>query len=160
MLRSAAVASALVISRASASAAHAGIYTDDLSKCLVKSTSETDRTALIVWIFAAMADHPAVKSLATVSPAQHDVANQQAGVLLERLLLTDCRSQTVDAMRYEGSTALQGSFGVLGQVAMAGLMQNKAVADDIAGIAKSVDVSKFASLLTDVGGPAAAASKK
>ncbi len=149
----------LILTFGLAEAAHAGIYTDDLSKCLVKSTSEADRTDLILWIYAAMSDHPAVRGLSNVSPAQHDAANRKTGALMERLLLVDCRTQTVEAMRYEGSTAIQGSFSVLGQVAMVGLMQDKAVAGDVGGITKFIDESKFAALAADVGGPAAAVKK-
>ena len=33
------------------SPARAGVYADDLSKCLVKSTSAGDQKALVFWIF-------------------------------------------------------------------------------------------------------------
>ena len=35
------------------STAWAGVYTDDLSKCLVDGTTTDDRTALVKWIFTA-----------------------------------------------------------------------------------------------------------
>jgi hypothetical protein len=158
MKRLAAIAGASV-TLAFAGTAHAGIYSDDLAKCLVKSTSEADRTDLILWIYEAMSDHPAVKSMSNVTPSQREAIGRRAAELLERLLLTDCRSQTVDAMRYEGATALQSSFSVLGQVAMVGLMQDKAVAADMGAISKFIDASKFAALVADVGGPNAAASQ-
>lgn len=40
--------------------AHAGPYADALSKCLVESTSQRDRTELVRWFFASASLHPAV----------------------------------------------------------------------------------------------------
>ncbi len=154
-----AAALALAMSLGLSGAARAGIYTDDLSKCLVKATTEADRLDLIIWIYGAMSVHPAVKSLSTITDAQRDASNHKAGDLLQRLLLQDCHAQTVDAIRYEGSGALQASFSVLGQVAMVGLMQDKTVLGDIQGIVKYVDNDKFAALGREAN-PAAAAAKK
>src|SRR5512141_1959316 len=103
-----------------AGAAQAGIYTDDLSKCLVKATTDTDRAALMEWLFSAISAHPSVKSMVSVTPAQREATNRKAAGLLQRLLTEDCRSQTVDAVKYESMGAIQQSFGVLGQVAMSG----------------------------------------
>ena len=63
-----AVAMSLAIS------AQAGPYTDDLSKCLVNSTTESDRMALVQWIFSAAASHPAVKSIVSISEEQMEMA--------------------------------------------------------------------------------------
>jgi len=49
------VASALVFG--CISSASAGVYADDLGKCLVASTTKDDRSNLIRWLFVAAAHH-------------------------------------------------------------------------------------------------------
>ena len=48
--------------------AQAGPFTDEMSKCLVRNTSEADKTLFIQWIYAAMSSHPAVQSMSKISP--------------------------------------------------------------------------------------------
>jgi hypothetical protein len=158
-LRFFAAAAALAGSLSLAGAAQAGIYTDDLSKCLVKSTTSADRLDLIVWIFDAISSHPAVSSMTTITQAQREGIDKKAAQLLTRLLLEDCRAQTVDAVKYESSGAIQQSFGVLGEVAMSGLMSDATVAKNIGGIAQYVDEDKFKTLMTDAGQIQAPAKK-
>ena len=43
---------------AAAPPAGAGVFSDDLSKCLVASTTTRDQTDLVRWIFATAALHP------------------------------------------------------------------------------------------------------
>ncbi|HLZ76579.1 hypothetical protein [Phenylobacterium sp.] len=150
-MRRAAVAMGLVLALGLSGVARAGPSTDDLGKCLVKSTTPGDRDSLMTWLFMAISAHPSVKAMANVTPAQRDDADRQIAVVVQRLLTQDCRSQTVDAIRNDGMGAIQGSFTVLGQVAMGGLMQDPAVSGQIQGMAKYLDVQKFTALLTDIG---------
>jgi hypothetical protein len=142
---------AIALSGGVSGAARAGIYTDDLSKCLVKATSAADRTSFIVWIYELLSAHPAVSSLSKVTDADRAAANKAAAGLMQRLLLEDCRAQTVDAMKYEGSGALQQSFSVLGQVAMSGLTQDPAVAKNMMDMVGDIDMSKFQALGKEAG---------
>ena len=50
----------------------AGPYGDDMAKCLVKAASPDDQTVFIKWLFAAIALHPDVASMASISPQQRD----------------------------------------------------------------------------------------
>jgi hypothetical protein len=56
-----------VITMLLSQALHAGPFTNQLSRCLVKSTSEADKELLIKWIFAAMSSHPKVQHMSNVS---------------------------------------------------------------------------------------------
>lgn len=94
-----------------------GIYTDDLSRCLVDSTSQDDRSTLVRWIFEAMSQHPTVASLTSVKPADLEEANKAVGALFMRLLTETCLQKAKDAVANEGPPAIQMSFQVLGQVA-------------------------------------------
>ncbi|HUJ02850.1 MAG TPA: hypothetical protein VLW75_04365 [Rhizomicrobium sp.] len=136
-----------------APSAHAGVYTDDLSKCLVKSSSPEDQKTLIIWVFSDMALHPAVKPYSAISDAQRDGFTTAAAQLMQRLLTVDCRAETVAALKYEGNSSLEESFTVLGQIAMRGLMSDPDVAKGLMALGKHVDKDKLNQLATEAGHP-------
>jgi hypothetical protein len=122
-----------------ASPAAAGPFNDKLAICLVKETSESDKTTLIRWIFAAMASHPSVKDLGNVSEAQGKKLNKDVSVLFFDLLSNRCGAETKDAVKYEGAAAISSSFEVLGKVAMQGLMEDAKVSEYMAGMGANLD---------------------
>ena len=132
-----------------AGTAWAGVYTDELSKCLVESTSTADRTALVKWLFTAASAHPAIASLSSVTAADIDAANQVTGILFMKLLTESCKTQTQKALRFEGPATIQLSFTVLGQVAGAELFSNPVVAKNMAGLEKFVDSKKIEALKSE-----------
>ena len=131
--------------------AHAGIYSDDLAKCLVMSSSAEDQETLVDWVFVAISAHPAVQPYAKAPDAQRDEVNRKGAKLFERLLTSDCRKETIAALKYEGSGAMETSFGVLGQVAMRNLMNNDKVQQSINALGADVDQSKLEALLKEAG---------
>lgn len=154
MVRIAAAATALAL-LAQASAAQAGVYTDDLSKCLVKASSAEDRSDMVLWIYAATSLHPNVKPYSKVTEAQHEAVTKKAAALTQRLLTVDCRKETVEAIRYEGASTMEAAFGVLGQVAMADLMTDQQVAQGMAKMGTYLDNEKLEALGKEAGGLAA-----
>ncbi len=106
----------------------AGVYSDDLAKCLVAATTPRDQTDLVRWIFATAALHPGVSSIAAVSAEQRTAMARTVAELFERLLTESCRSQFSAAMQNEGNQTIEAAFQVLGQVAMRALMADPAVA--------------------------------
>jgi hypothetical protein len=131
--------------------AHAGVYTDEMSKCLVRSATPQDQSDLVIWVFAAMSAHPSVKAYANISEPQRVAITKKASGLMERLLITSCRKETIDALKYEGSSAIEQSFGVLGEVAMRGLMSDPQVTQNFASLAEYVDAAKFEALAKEAG---------
>lgn len=116
--------------------AWAGPFTDEMAKCLVRSTSEADKTLLIKWIFAAMSGHPDVKALSNVTPEKGTQLNQEVAAMVVRLITKSCKNETNQAVKFEGEDTFKSSFEVLGRVAMQGLMSNPGVAayfNDFAG---------------------------
>jgi len=126
-----------------ATTANAGPFTDEMSKCLVRSTSEADKTLLIKWIFAAMATHPDVESLSSVTPEMGEQLNKETGKLVMRLLTRSCKTETRQAVEFEGEDTFKASFGVLGQVAMQGLMANGEVSNYFSGFEKHLDAKEL-----------------
>jgi hypothetical protein len=121
--------------------AHAGAFTDTLSVCLVKKTTDADKQLLVKWIFVALAQHPAVQEYAKVPKDKADQLNLEVGALYQALLVDRCGAETRDAMKYEGASAIQSSFQVLGQVASQGLMTDAKVAAFIGEMSKHMDLS-------------------
>ncbi len=134
----------ILISLLLSGASHAGIYSDDMGRCLVASTSQKDKAALVRWVFATAALHPEVGPIATISAADRDRMDRGIATLFERLVTQDCRKQTMNAIRYEGGqAAFQRSFGVLGEAAMYELMTDQTVGAGFQSFTKYLDKSKL-----------------
>jgi hypothetical protein len=126
----------------------AGPYGDDMAKCLVKAASPDDQTVFIKWLFAAIALHPDVASMASISPQQRDEFSKRAGALFQRLLTESCRSETQQAIRYEGPATIQYAFQVFGQAAAGNLFSNPSVAVGMKDLTKYIDQDKIKALST------------
>jgi hypothetical protein len=134
-------------------AASAGVYTDQLSKCLVDSTTTEDRTMLVKWLFTAASVHPAISSLSTVNAEDRDAANQVIADLFVELLTESCRDMAKTALKFEGAVTIQQSFQVLGQVAGMELFANPQVAAVMADLDKHFDPAKLNALRDEVASP-------
>lgn len=142
--------SLIFLSCASASA-QAGVFTDDLARCLVGKTSESDRTILMRWMFAAMSMSPAIADLAQVNQAKLDVINKKAADLYSRLLLVDCRKETVAALKNEGAQSLGEAGQVLGATAARGLMNSPEGRAELTKFGDLADKAKWKALGEEAG---------
>jgi hypothetical protein len=124
-----------------------GPYTDELSKCLVKSTTEADKTLLVQWMFAMMSLHPAVKSMSAMSDAERTEITRKAAGMMEHLLTVSCQPEAQQSVKYEGNGAIEASFNVLGQVAARELFTSPEVAAGLANLEKFVDDKKLKAAL-------------
>jgi hypothetical protein len=129
--------------------AHAGIFGDDLTRCIVKSSSDSDQVALITWIYSAMSAHPSIRSYSTITDAQRETSTKDAGSLFMRLLTVDCKNEAALALQNEGDSAVEQAFAALGRVAMASLMHDPGVQGKIANLNKYIDENKLKSLAED-----------
>jgi hypothetical protein len=140
------VAALVAVIGLASNASQAGVYTDDMAKCLVESSSKEDRMSLVRWMFAAMAQHPAVATMNTVKAADVEKANASTGALFMRLLTEACVDATKKAIKYEGPAAIQLAFQVLGQVASSEIFSAPEVAAVMAGLDKYADLKKLEAL--------------
>lgn len=122
--------------------AEAGPYGDDLGKCLVNSTTSTDKRALVKWMFATAALHPDFKLITTGSTQQYDALNKAVGTLFDRLLTKTCRQQAQQAVKFEGDSTIESSFQILGQAAARELFAYPSVAAGMADMTKHADSRK------------------
>lgn len=128
------------------SPAFAGVFTDDLSRCLVDKTTIEDKTTLVQWIFVAMSRHPSVASLTKVTEEDVKLNNQKAGALFMKLLTDSCVDPAKKAIKTEGPVAIQVSFQVLGQAAVGELFTNSEVTKVMSGLDQFLDSKKLEAL--------------
>lgn len=128
--------------------ARAGVYGDELGKCLVESSTGRDKVALAKWVFVAISAHSEVKALSAVTDADREAATRAFADIVTRLLTVDCREKTKKAFRYEGAQAFQTSFALLGQVAMQYLFEDANVANSLSEFEKHMDSEKIKQLAT------------
>ncbi|WP_176591834.1 hypothetical protein [Sphingobium sp. EM0848] len=150
-LRIVIAASAAFVPALSLDAAQAGLYQDDLSRCLVAAARPEDRTVFVRWVFAAMATNPKIQDMARVSAEQSKDLTGNAARLMQRLLLEDCRKQTVDALKYENGGAIEQAFSTLGQIAMSDLMRDEGTSAYMAGLSEHLDEKRWRDLASEAG---------
>jgi hypothetical protein len=143
---------------AAAGSAHAGVYADDLTRCLVKSTSAADQQVLVKWVYSALSAHPTVNGYSTLTATQDEAMAKDAGQLMQRLLTVDCRKETRDALKYEGADAFGTAFEALGGAAMSSIMTDPKVAANIARVQSHIDLPAIMAVAAEAGAPATPAA--
>ena len=93
--------------------AYAGPDTDDLIKCMIESTTETDREEIAKWVFSLVAKHPSVKSMSSVSEDKLKETNKKIADLFILLLTDSCRGKASQAIKNDGQIAVLKSFKAL-----------------------------------------------
>lgn len=136
---------------APATVAHAGAYTDDLGKCLVRKSSAADQTLLMQSMFSSLSASAAVKSIASTTPEQRRAYNHKAAMLYQRLMFIDCRSETVAVLKYEGQSGLNTGFEMLGETAISNLMSDPDVEREFQDAAAKFDQDKLKTLANEAG---------
>lgn len=119
-----------------------------LSACITRSTSSEDHIVLVRWIFVAMARHPSVSELATISDPQRVEANRAMGALVNRLLLDACPNETRLAFQTDGQRALEVPFGALGETAMTGIMGHADVNAAVVEMTSYLNGERLAALMS------------
>jgi hypothetical protein len=148
MLRTAA-AFTLAVALGSVTAAHAGPYADEFSKCLGAKMSDADRTTAAVWLFEEMSANPALKPMTNVTEAQRADARKAAAAMVQRVVTEDCRAQAAAALRNEGGGVLMRPFFEQGQASIGLLVRDPAVTAGMQQISQYLDVAKLAAIMRD-----------
>jgi hypothetical protein len=142
-----------------AGASVAGPYSDDLAKCMVRSSTPADRAEFVKFLFSALAQHPDVSSMANISPQQMEAVSKASGQLVQRLLLQSCRSEAQQAIHYEGVQSIYFGFQFYGQAMAAELIGNPIVAAKMKDLNNYLDADKFKAFAEEAAaGPKGAAT--
>ena len=131
--------------------ASAGIYTDDLARCLVDSATQSDREKFDLWLLSALNTHPAFRPYSNMTDEQRETITKQAAEMLVRLLAVDCRKQAVGAVKNEGRSSYVTAFGVLGETAMNWLMNDEQVGRSTRHIDQFLDKAKLSAIFNEAG---------
>lgn len=103
------------------------------------------------WMFTAMAAHPAVSGMSSVTTEMRTDANRRTAALMDRLVFKDCRPEAVNALKYDGMSSIEFAFGGVGETAMGELMSNPAVAAQLSQLGTFINADKWAELATEAG---------
>ena len=127
----------------SAQLATAGPTVDQLSNCLVKSTTATDKKTVLQWTFVALSTHPDLKAYSNVTDVQKEQLDKSLATVLQRILVEQCSSQTKAVIAAEGVQAVGDSFQELGQITGEEILKNPEVKGQLKGVIRYVDLNKL-----------------
>lgn len=123
--------------------ANAGPTVDQLSDCLEKSTTATDKTTVMQWSFVALAAHPDLKAYSNVSTQQKESLDKNLASVLQRILVEQCSAQTKAVIQAEGLEAVGNSFQALGRSTGEEILKNPEVNNQLKGVLRYVDLNKL-----------------
>jgi hypothetical protein len=133
--------------------ATAGVFADDLGRCAINATSAADRQVLVRWMFMVAAENPALVDLTAISDAERQQGFRAAAALYDRLLLHDCRRETVQVLRNEGADGLGAGFQVLGQLAGREMMNSPQSAASLRDFFTGMDRAGMDEVMREAGLP-------
>jgi hypothetical protein len=132
------------------SAAFAGPYADELKQCFVKSSSSKDNITLIKWMAKAMVAHPALADFPAIKSTDKSSIDKEFAAYVQKILVEDCKKQTVATFENEGMGALEGSLELLAQFVLKELMSQKEVASEISAFTSHIDQGKLIAALMSI----------
>ncbi|OTG63471.1 hypothetical protein [Acinetobacter silvestris] len=121
----------------------AGQTVDQLSDCLVKATTATDKTTVLQWTFVALATHPDLKIFSNVTTEQKTQLDQKFAQVLQRVLVEQCSAQTKAVIQTEGLQAVGESFQQLGRSTGEEIIKNPEVKQQLQGVVRYLDLNKL-----------------
>ena len=121
----------------------AGPTVEQLSDCLMKSTTATDKTAVLQWTFVALSSHPDLKAFSNVSATQKEQLDKNLAQVLQRILVEQCSAQTKAVIQAEGLQAVGDSFQELGQITGEEILKNPEVKGQLQSVLRYVDLNKL-----------------
>ena len=116
---------------------------DALSQCLVKSTTASDKTTVLQWTFAALAQHPDLNSMSSVTASQKEQLDKNLAQVLQRILVEQCSSQTKAVIQTDGLEAVGDSFQELGTITGNEILKTPQVKSQLNGVLKHVEMGKL-----------------
>lgn len=146
-----ALAATAFLSLALASPASAGVFQDDLSRCLISKASAADRTIMARWMFSAVSSGSALKGMSTLTDADRLAHNQAMGKVFSRLLVQDCRAQLMAALKNEGPTTIPGASEALGQAVGTMLFSSPEAVEELNSFANFLDVEGLGKVAEQAG---------
>ena len=114
-----------------------------LSQCLIESTTAQDKTTVLQWTFAALAQHPDLKAMSQVTAEQKNQLDQNLAQVLQRIVVEQCASQAKAVMQAEGVKGVTESLQALGQETGQEILQQPEIKNQLNGVLKYIDLNKL-----------------
>lgn len=130
--------------------ATAGPHFERATQCLLRSTTDADKTDLVRWTVAAATLHPDLVGMTAVTDMQRDNANKAVARLFERLLTDSCKSELLDAIKFEGVGVVPASMQMLAQSAWIRVMSHPKVSAFVSDLSKYADMQKLGAVVQAV----------
>ncbi len=121
----------------------AGPTVDQLSNCLMKSTTATDKTVVLQWTFVALGNHPDLKAFSNVTSTQKEALDKNLATVLQRILVEQCSAQTKAVIQTEGLQAVGDSLQELGSITGEEILKTPEIKQQLNGVLKYVDLNKL-----------------
>lgn len=121
----------------------AGPTVNQLSDCLMKSTTVTDKTTVLQWTFVALGNHPDLKAFSNVTASQKEALDKNLATVLQRILVEQCSAQTKAVIQAEGLQAVGDSFQALGKTTGEEILKNPEINNQLKGVLRYVDLNKL-----------------
>lgn len=125
----------------------AGIYGDKFTECLLKNTSERDKTILVKWMYIGMGQHPVLKREFPISESQKESANIAVADYITYIITSSCYEETKNVMTHEGEEAFVKAFELLGELAMMLVVEDIDVINSFEDYLQYLDESLFLEFL-------------
>lgn len=116
---------------------------DQLSDCLVKATTASDKTAVLQWTFVALSAHPDLVAFSNVTAEQKNQLDQKLAQVLQRVIVEQCAAQTKAVIQSDGVQAVAESFQELGRQAGEDILNDPAVRQQLQGTLRYIDLNKL-----------------
>ncbi len=123
--------------------ASASATVDNLSNCLVKSTTDADKKVVLQWTFVALSAHPDLQSFSQVTTEQRDGLDKNLAQVLQRILVDQCSAETKAVIQTDGLQAVGDSFQELGQETGEQILKTPEIKDQYKGLIRYLDLSKL-----------------
>jgi hypothetical protein len=117
----------------------------------VNKASDADQRILMRWLFAAFSLDPTLAPLSKISAEEHAEFTKSAAGVYNRLLLVDCRTEALAALKNEGESVIGPAFGVLGQSTAGRILKSPAADEELNKLADSFDVDGMKKLFGEAG---------
>lgn len=114
-----------------------------LSECLIDATTEADKSKMMKMMFSAMTRNPELRGLSNIDSESSEKISQDAGKVIESLLLDKCLNQTHRVMRVSGFDGVGNSFEKLHYPLFYGLLKHPDVESAAGDFVKYMDAGRI-----------------
>jgi len=133
---------AITASLLAPSTAFSSETTQNYVRCIEKNISGADQEVVIRWMVSAIATHPSISDIVTISKTQLRNADIAVAELFTDLLTRKCKTEFRTASldpKNKGTNPSETAFKRLGEMSMLYVMGNKTVHKNLQGFTAFVD---------------------